>query len=52
MSVAKAAPFLDCKPAHLRKLLSSGRVKGFRLAGEWRINPSDLLEYIYEHRNY
>ena len=52
MTVAEAATFLRTSPGNLRKLLGAGTFKGFRVHGEWRINPSDLLAHLYEHRNF
>lgn len=43
MTVAQAAQFLSLQRPNLRKLLGEGRIKGFRVGGEWRVNPSDLL---------
>jgi excisionase family DNA binding protein len=51
MTVAKAATFLKVQKPHPRKLLGDGRIKGFRVGGEWRINPSDLLVYLDERTN-
>jgi excisionase family DNA binding protein len=52
MTVADAARFLRTSPGNLRKLLGAGTFKGFRVHGEWRINPSDLVAYLHEHRNF
>lgn len=38
-------------PGELRKLLGEGRIKAFRVGGEWRINPGDLLIYLDERTN-
>ncbi len=51
MTVAQAAQFLQVQKPHLRKLLGEGRIKGFRVGGEWRVNPSDLLIYLEERTN-
>ena len=51
MTVAQAAQFLHVQKPHLRKLLGDGRIKGFRVGGEWRINPCDLLIYLDERTN-
>ena len=52
MTVSEAAKFLRTSPGHLRKLLGAGTFNGFRVCGEWRINPADLVAYLHEHRNF
>ena len=51
MTVADASKFLQLTPAHLRKLLNAGTFPGYRVCGSWRINPSDLVSYIYDRSN-
>jgi Helix-turn-helix domain len=51
MTVKDGAQFLRTSPSNLRKLLGAGTFPGFRLSGEWRINPADVLAYIHDHRN-
>jgi excisionase family DNA binding protein len=51
MSVAEVAALLGRTPAHVRKLLGRSVIKGYRIDGEWCVNPSDLLMYLHEHRN-
>jgi hypothetical protein len=52
MTVKDGAQFLQTSPSNLRKLLGAGTFPGFRLNGEWRINPADVLAYIHDHRNF
>lgn len=51
MTIAHASVFLKVQKPYLRKMLGDGRLKGFRIGGEWRINPSDLLIYLEERTN-
>ena len=51
MTVAQAAKFLQLQKPHLRKLIGEGHIKAFRVGGEWRLNPSDLLTYLDERTN-
>jgi excisionase family DNA binding protein len=52
LTVPQAAQFLATSPSTLRKWLGAGTFPGFRLNGEWRLNPADVLVYLTNHRNY
>jgi excisionase family DNA binding protein len=51
LTVREVAQFLHITPAHVRKMLASGRLRGYLAEGFWRINPSDLVLYLEERRN-
>jgi excisionase family DNA binding protein len=51
MKLKDAAEFLSMKPSNLRKIITRGELVGYRVGGEWRLNPHDLLAYLHERRN-
>jgi excisionase family DNA binding protein len=51
LKVREVAQFLLITQAHVRKMLASGRLRGYLTEGSWRVNPSDLVLYLEERRN-
>ena len=43
-----AAIILKTNPEVVRRYLSAGKLKGFKLGREWRINKSDLMQFVGE----
>lgn len=41
-----AAIILKANPEVVRRYLAEGKLKGFKLGREWRINKSDLMEFV------
>ena len=41
-----AAVILKANPEVVRRYLSDGTLKGFKIGKEWRINKSDLTEFV------
>jgi hypothetical protein len=42
----EVAVFLHTKPVDVRQLLESGKLTGFKIAGEWRILTVAVLEFL------
>jgi excisionase family DNA binding protein len=40
------AVVLGANPEVIRRYLASGKLKGFKVGREWRINKSDLMEFV------
>ena len=46
LKVEEVADFLRTQPIHVLRLLESGKIAGFKVAGEWRIASAALLEFL------
>jgi excisionase family DNA binding protein len=40
------AVILKANPEVVRRYLASGKLKGFKVGKEWRINKSDLMDFV------
>lgn len=40
------AVILGANPEVVRRYLASGKLKGFKVGREWRINKADLMEFV------
>lgn len=40
------AVILKANPEVVRRYLASGKLKGFKVGKEWRINKSDLMAFV------
>lgn len=40
------AIILKANPEVVRRYLASGKLKGFKVGKEWRVNKSDLMEFV------
>ena len=40
------AVILAANPEVVRRYLASGKLKGFKIGREWRINKADLMEFV------
>lgn len=40
------AVVLGANPEVIRRYLASGKLRGFKVGREWRINKSDLMEFV------
>ena len=40
------AVVLGANPEVIRRYLASGKLKGFKVGREWRINKSDLMKFV------
>ncbi len=41
-----AAIILKANPEVVRRYLASGKLKGFKVGKEWRVNKSDLMKFV------
>lgn len=48
LTVREVANFLRKKEASVRNLLRTGRLKGVKLEGQWRIKRDDLMAYTMQ----
>ena len=46
INLAYAAVILNANPEVVRSYLSDGTLKGFKIGKEWRINKSDLMDFV------
>jgi excisionase family DNA binding protein len=46
ISVSEAAQITGYTPEHIRRLVSSGKVKGQRFASVWQVDRRSLLAYV------
>lgn len=44
--VGSIAKMLDVNPTQVRDWVTSKRLKGYKIAGQWRILKSDLIEFV------
>lgn len=44
--VRATAKYLGCSESMVKKLLASGKLKGFRVGDLWRVSPADLDSFI------
>lgn len=46
LTLDEVAAFLRTKPIHVRHLLESGNLAGFKIAGEWRILTAAVVDFL------
>jgi len=49
--LAEAARLVPTKPLTLRRWIHSGKLRGVKMVGQWRVYPSDLEAFIREREN-
>jgi len=47
MTIEEIAEFLQVEEDYVKALLTSGRIPGFEIGGEWRVRQEDLADFLH-----
>ena len=51
LTVEEVAQKLKMNPDHIKRLLRSGKIPGYKIEGSWRVKQSELDRWIEDRKN-
>lgn len=49
-TIEEAADFLNISSITLRRYIKAGKIEAYKIAGQYRFAPNDLLRFLEGHR--